>query len=146
MNDSTSLLNTLNAVSDKYIKSWADLYAIVKNNLQLGVDEATPHSMLFGAVYANAFVMALEALPEETDAVNIAKKMNELLVNNECTLGIEVHLAQAMENPDVETREAVVTKLKAMTEFLSSEDNTLRGTIHQEGIDIVPAAKTKTVH
>ena len=141
--DPSALLDTLNAVSDKYIKSWADLYAIIKNNLQLGVDEATPQSMFFGAVYANAFVMALEALPEENDAVNISKKMNELLVTNQCTLGIEVHLAQAMENPNVETREAVTAKLTAMAEFLSGGDTTPPGTIHKENIS---TTKIKTVH
>ena len=70
----------LDTVSRELIKSWSDLYKHLKILYSIYATERDQQSADIALMCSNAFVSALEALPEESDALEIAYKMNEYVV------------------------------------------------------------------
>lgn len=78
--DRLAFLADLNAQTADRMTSWADLYAAMKDKAFDYMQNPSKENADFAVLVLLCFVLSLEELPEESDSVNICRKLNEIMV------------------------------------------------------------------
>jgi len=74
------LVKELDAAVKRSVASWQDIYDMLNSAYNLMTSHPSQFSTMVAIIWHRAFAKALELLPEESDAVNIALKMNHVAV------------------------------------------------------------------
>lgn len=126
------------AWAEREVNSWADLYGVIHKRMR--AYRAMPHlptaEMAMFTMYA--FVLALEDLPEEGNAIVIMKRINHIMFMEPERLGASLTVIDA---EDVERAQRLLAALGA----LSSADGTTHVAEPEEPAP-APGGKKKHLH
>lgn len=131
-------LEDANEWTVKNIQSWKDLFRMAHERMHVYQErnDRAAADMALATMYA--MIVALEELPEEGDAVNIALRMNTLLITEPEKLGMRVTLVSA---EDVQKAGEV---LRALGVMVSTSGETL--TAPEVSDEEAPATDKKHLH
>jgi hypothetical protein len=125
----------------KSITTWADLYGMIHgrmNAFHKSPDRASSEMAIF-TMYA--FVLALEALPDEGNALVIAKKMNHILFMEPERMGA---ILTVVDQEDIERTAKV---LSALGRMMSTHGETVAAQTEEPAAGDKPAeAPKKMLH
>lgn len=82
------VLDRLNDAQANHFTCWGDLYARLKASARGFTTQPCPETAASAVAVLISFVLALEELPEEGDAVVVAQKLNEILLTRPDLTGV----------------------------------------------------------
>ena len=83
-----AVLDRLNEAQANHFTCWGDLYARLKASARGFTTQPCPETAASAVAVLISFVLALEELPEEGDAVVIAQRLNEIMLTRPDLTGV----------------------------------------------------------
>jgi len=82
------MLALLDAAADNTVKTWDDLYGMAMYASLAFFDDPNERRAFIASVQLYAFTKALQELPNESDCLVVAKRMNAIVVQKSLELGV----------------------------------------------------------